>query len=114
MMENIIYTELLRRDCEVDVGVIEVEEQVEGKRQHKRLEVDFVCNNGYKRCYIQSAHSMPSYDKIQQELQSLMRINDNFLKVIITADMTPTHQMENGVLILNLRDFLTTENSLPL
>jgi hypothetical protein len=57
---------------------------------------------------------MPSYDKIQQELQSLMRINDNFLKVIITADMTPTHQMENGVLILNLMDFLTKENSLPL
>lgn len=114
LMENIIYTELLRRDCAVDVGVVEVEEQVEGKRQHKRLEVDFVCNNGYKRCYIQSAYSMPSYDKIQQELQSLMRINDNFLKVIITADMTPTHQMENGVLILNLMDFLTKENSLPL
>lgn len=114
LMENIIYNELLRRECEVDVGVVEVEEQVEGKRQHKRLEVDFVCNKGYRRCYIQSAYAMPSYDKIQQEVQSLMRIHDNFLKVIITADRTHTHQMENGVLILNIRDFLINENSLPL
>ena len=69
---------------------------------------------GYKRCYIQSAYSMPSYEKIQQELQSLTRINDNFLKVIITADMTPTHQMDSGVLILNLLDFLTKEDSISL
>ena len=115
LMENLLYNELRLRGFSVDVGqVIAHNKNTEGTSQRQALEVDFVCNRGHKRYYIQSVYSMPSYEKIQQELQSLLRINDNFLKVIITADMTPTHQMDNGVLILNLQDFLTKEDSLPL
>ena len=115
LMENMLYNELRLRGFSVDVGqVIAHSKDAEGTSQRQALEVDFVCNRGYKRCYIQSAYSMPSYEKIQQELQSLIRIQDNFLKVIITADMTPTHQMDNGVLIINLQDFLTKQGSLPL
>ena len=115
LMENMLYNELRLRGFSVDVGqVIAHSKDAEGTSQRQALEVDFVCNRGYKRCYIQSAYSMPSYEKIQQELQSLIRIQDNFLKVIITADMTPTHQMDNGVLIVNLQDFLTKEDGLPL
>jgi predicted AAA+ superfamily ATPase len=110
-----LYNELRTRGFSVDVGqVITHQKDEKGVSQRQTLEVDFVCNRGNKRCYIQSAYSMPSYDKIQQELKSLMHIHDNFIKVIVTADLTPTHYMDNGVLVINLQDFLTKEDSLPL
>lgn len=115
LMANLIYNELRIRGYSVDVGQVLLNTKSEaGISQRQPLEVDFVCNKGYKRCYIQSAYSMPSYDKVAQEMRSLMTINDAFLKVIITADITPTHRTENGVLILNLQDFLTDSDSLPL
>lgn len=115
LLENMLYNELRIRGFSVDVGqVITHQKDEKGVSQRQTLEVDFVCNRGNKRCYIQSAYSMPSYDKIQQELKSLMHIHDNFIKVIITADLTPTHYMDNGVLVINLQDFLTKEDSLPL
>lgn len=115
LMENMLYNELRIRGFSVDVGqVITHQKDEKGVSQRQALEVDFVCNRGNKRCYIQSAYSMPSYDKIQQELKSLMHIHDNFIKVIVTADLTPTHYMDNGVLVINLQDFLTKEDSLPL
>lgn len=115
LLENMLYNELRTRGFSVDVGqVITHQKDEKGVSQRQALEVDFVCNRGNKRCYIQSAYSMPSYDKIQQELKSLMHIHDNFIKVIVTADLTPTHYMDNGVLVINLQDFLTKEDSLPL
>ena len=115
LLENMLYNELRIRGFSVDVGqVITHQKDEKGVSQRQTLEVDFVCNRGNKRCYIQSAYSMPSYDKIQQELKSLMHIHDNFIKVIVTADITPTHYMDNGVLVINLQDFLTKEDSLPL
>ena len=115
LLENMLYNELRTRGFSVDVGqVITHQKDEKGVSQRQTLEVDFVCNRGNKRCYIQSAYSMPSYDKIQQELKSLMHIHDNFIKVIVTADLTPTHYMDNGVLVINLQDFLTKEDSLPL
>lgn len=115
LMENLIYNELRIRGYSVDVGQVLLNTKSEaGISQRQPLEVDFVCNKGYKRCYIQSAYSMPSYDNVAQEMRSLMTINDAFLKVIITADITPTHCTENGVLILNLQDFLTDSDSLSL
>ena len=114
-MENMIYNELRVRGLSIDVGqVVQNTKNTDGISVRKSLEVDFVCNKGYRRLYIQSAYSMPSYEKIKQELLSLTHIKDEFAKVIITADMTPTHQMDNGVLILNLQDFLTKTESLPL
>ncbi len=115
LMENLVYNELRSRGFSVDVGqVVLNSKNGAGVSQRQPLEVDFVCNKGYKRCYIQSAYSMPSYDKVEQEMRSLLSVKDAFLKVIVTAGLTPTHQTDSGVLILNLSDFLTDNGSLPL
>lgn len=65
LMENVIYNELRIRGFSVDVGVVNIKER--GVR--KQLEVDFVCNLGSKRYYIQSAYSIPSEEKRNQELR---------------------------------------------
>ena len=112
IMENVIYNELLIRGYHVDVGVVEVTYSDEKKRRlQKQLEVDFVCNQGSRRIYIQSALALPTREKEEQEQMSLRNINDSFKKVIIVKD-GPTHYNEDGILILNLFDFLLKENSL--
>ena len=112
IMENVIYNELLIRGYHVDVGVVEVTYSDEEKRRlQKQLEVDFVCNQGSRRIYIQSALALPTREKEEQEQMSLRNINDSFKKVIIVKD-GPTHYNEDGILILNLFDFLLKENSL--
>ena len=112
IMENVIYNELLIRGYHVDVGVVEVTYSDEEKRRlQKQLEVDFVCNQGSRRIYIQSALALPTREKEEQELMPLRNINDSFKKVIIVKD-GPTHYNEDGILILNLFDFLLKENSL--
>ena len=112
IMENVIYNELLIRGYHVDVGVVEVTYRDEKKRRlQKQLEVDFVCNQGSRRIYIQSALALPTREKEEQEQMSLRNINDSFKKVIIVKD-GPTHYNEDGILILNLFDFLLKENSL--
>lgn len=112
IMENIIYNELLIRGYNVDVGMVEYNYRPENKRKvQKQLEVDFVCNQGSKRLYIQSALALPTHEKEKQEQLSLQNINDSFKKIIIVKDK-PTHYNESGILILNLFDFLLKENSL--
>ena len=114
-MENIIFNELKMRGFNVDVGVIEQRiVNKEGKMQRKRLEIDFVANKGYNRYYIQSALAMPTIEKEQQEQQSLMKIHDSFKKIIITGGFTPRHYNDNGVLIINIYDFLLNPHSLNL
>ena len=110
IMENVIYNELCIRGFSVDVGV--VEQTVYGedkKRSQKHLEVDFVCNLASRRVYIQSALAMPDREKELQEQNSLVKIKDAFAKVIITKD-SPTHYNEDGILILNLFDFMLGKN----
>ena len=59
LMENMIYNELRAIGFSVDVGQVIVEQKdAEGKRRRVTLEVDFVCNRGYNRVYIQSAYEM--------------------------------------------------------
>ena len=112
IMENVIYNELLIRGYHVDVGMVEITcKDKEKRRVQKQLEVDFVCNQGSKRIYIQSALALPTQEKEEQEQLSLKAINDSFKKVIIIKD-GPTHYNESGILILNLFDFLLKENSL--
>lgn len=112
IMENIIYNELLIRGYNVDVGMVEYNYYTEDKRKvQKQLEVDFVCNQGSKRLYIQSALALPTHEKEEQEQLSLQNINDSFKKIIIVKD-GPTHYNESGILILNLFDFLLKENGL--
>ena len=112
IMENVIYMELLRRGCEVDVGVIEIVEKVEGKNVHKRIEVDFVVNKGDKRYYIQSAYAVPDDDKMAQEERPLLKIYDSFKKIIVVQNNVLPWHNENGTLILSLKQFLTEEDSM--
>lgn len=111
IMENIIYNELVIRGYNVDVGVVEYNYYEDNKRKQKKLEVDFVCNQGSKRIYIQSALSLPTTEKEEQEQQSLGKINDSFKKIIIVKD-GPTHYNENGIFILNLFEFLMDQDSI--
>lgn len=115
IMENIIYNELVMRGFNVDVGIIEHFVRTENdKRETKHLEVDFVCNKGNQRYYIQSAFSIPSVEKMAQEQASLDRIDDSFKKIIITQDRTKLWRNEKGYVIMNVLDFLLKENSLEL
>lgn len=107
LMENLIYNELRIRGYSIDVGQVVINSRNEkGISVRKNLEVDFVCNKGYDRIYIQSAYEMPTLEKQEQELNSLKRIKDNFQKIIIVGGMQPTYRNNDGILILNLYDFL--------
>lgn len=114
-MENIVYNELKIRGFNVDVGVVEYYSQNENKRSKlNSAEVDFVCNLSDKRYYIQVAYSIPTKEKLVQEQNSLIRINDSFKKIIIVKDLSRSHYNEDGVYMLNLYDFLLNPNSLDL
>lgn len=113
LMENLIYNELRLRGLSVDVGQVVVHYKDEqGKSQRSNLEVDFVCNRGFRRYYIQSALDMPMKEKVNQEQKSLLQIKDGFHKIIIVGGLTPTYQNEEGIVIMNIFDFLMDENSL--
>jgi predicted AAA+ superfamily ATPase len=115
IMENIIYNELVIRDNNVDVGVVEkYYKDEDGKQKVAQLEIDFVCNSGSNRYYIQSAYSLPDEEKTEQEMASFDRIDDSFKKIIVVADnMKPWHT-EKGYLMINVIDFLMDMNSLEL
>ena len=112
LMENAVYNELCARGYSVDVGNVEVNTVDEkGAKVRRMLEVDFVCNRGYKRCYIQSALSLPDREKMQQESASLLRIDDSFMKYVITGDRINKYQNDDGIVIMNVLDFLLDEQS---
>ena len=115
IMENIIYNELLVRGFNVDVGVVEhTERNEEGKVVRKRLEVDFVCNQGNRRYYIQSAFAIPDQEKMDQEQNSLIRIDDSFKKIIVVKDRIKLWRNDKGIVIMGIVDFLLNPNSLDL
>ncbi len=106
-MENVIYNELRMRGYSVDVGVIPlVERDADGKVTRRQLEVDFVCNLGSLRYYIQSAYSLPDEAKRMQEIRPFKKIDDSFRKIVITRDIVPAHYDEYGILTVNIYDFL--------
>ena len=112
LMENAVYNELCARGYSVDVGNVEVNTVDEkGTKVRRMLEVDFVCNRGYKRCYIKSALSLPDREKMQQESASLLRIDDSFMKYVITGDRIKKYQNDDGIVIMNVLDFLLDEQS---
>ena len=112
-MENIVYNELLRRGYNVDVGVVEVNETNEkGVRSKPQYEVDFVCNQGNKRIYVQSAFEMQDSAKEKQERKSLLNINDSFKKVIILGDVSKPRMDDNGIITMGIFYFLLNEDSL--
>lgn len=113
VMENIIYNELLLRGYKVDVGVVPyAEKNKEGKVSHKQFEVDFVCNRGSLRLYIQSAFSIPDEEKRNQEIRPFKRIDDSFRKIVITKDIVKPYYDDNGILTMNIYDFLLDPNAL--
>lgn len=115
LMENVIYNELRVRGFNVDVGVVPVQLRKEdGSRERKQFEVDFVCNMGSKRYYIQSAYRMPDEEKMKQEEASLRNIDDSFKKIIIVGEDIPVLRNETGITTIGIYDFLLNENSLDL
>ncbi len=113
IMENVIYNELRRRGCRVDVGMVE-QRYVDssGKWQRKQLEVDFVVNEGNQRYYIQSALAMPDKEKRAQEMGSLLRIDDSFKKMIVVNSNIKPWRDDHGILTIGLIDFLMDPRSL--
>ncbi len=112
-MENVIYNELRMRGYKVDVGVVvAAERDADGKVVRKQLEVDFVCNSGSLRYYIQSAYSLPDAAKRMQEIRPFQKIDDSFKKIIVTKDIVPACYDENGILTLNIYDFLLDTTSM--
>ena len=115
LMENVIYNELLVRDFNVDVGVVPTRTvNSEGRQQRSQLEIDFVCNLGSKRYYVQSAYSLPTEEKIRQEEMSLMKVGDFFKRLVVTGDDVMVHRNEAGITTMSIYDFLLNENSLDL
>lgn len=107
IMENIIYNHLIGEGYKIDVGnVIHYQKNAEGKTARGNFEVDFVCNRGSERIYVQSAYSMPDENKIKQEQRSLILIKDSFAKIILTIDNIPTYTTDNGIVIMNIFDYL--------
>ena len=114
-MENIIYNELIIRGYSVDVGIVEVNYKDENKKsQRKQYEVDFVCNKGNARYYIQSAYALDNQDKINQETRGLNKITDSFKKIVVVKDCYVPWYDEKGILYIGLEDFLLNPNSLDI
>ena len=110
IMENVIYNELIMRGYNVDVGVVEIRE----KNERKQLEVDFICNQGSKRYYIQSALNIDTAEKNEQESKPLNSIGDSFKKIIVVKDNIKLWRNEQGILIIGIQEFLLNKNSLDL
>ncbi|NLT48154.1 MAG: ATP-binding protein [Clostridiales bacterium] len=114
-MENVIYNELRRRGFNVDVGVVVVNTRDEReKKVRKQYEVDFVCNKGSLRYYVQSAFAIPDREKLKQEQRPLSYIDDSFKKIIIVKETPSPWYSEEGTLIMSVFDFLLDPNSMQI
>ena len=114
-MENVIYNELRMRGFHVDVGNLNVVEKGgNGEPVKKQLEVDFICHKGSKKIYIQSAYRLETEEKMEQEIRSFLKINDSFKKIVITSDTPRPFYNEQGILFMNVYDFLLNANSLEI
>lgn len=115
LMENLIYNEMRVRGFNVDVGTVPIyTKNEEGKIQRANLEVDFVCNLGSRRYYIQSAYRIESEEKMKQEHGSLLNVDDSFKKIIVLGEECPVTRDEHGITTMSVFDFLLKENSLEL
>ena len=107
LMENAVYNELRMRGYSVDVGMVTVNgKNAQGVSTRSQLEVDFVCNKGSERVYVQSALHLDTEEKREQELRSLRAVKDNFRKIVIIGDHTLPYQDDNGISYMNIYDFL--------
>lgn len=114
-MENVIYNELRIRGFKVDVGNLTVTERDKNQKLvKKQLEVDFICTRGSKKYYIQSAYLMETPEKTAQEIRPFLKINDSFKKIVITSHTPSPFYTENGILMMNVYDFLRNRESLEI
>lgn len=115
LMENMVFNELLVRGFNVDVGVVPVvNTDQNGKQYRSQLEIDFVCNQGSRRYYLQSAFKLDSDEKRMQEQASLQKVNDSFKKIIVTGEESLIHRNDDGITTISIYDFLLNQNSLEL
>lgn len=114
LMENIIYNELRYRGYNVDVGIVDTREMVNGSYERRQLEIDFVANQGNKRYYIQSAYDIPNEQKMEQETKSFDKTKDSFKKIIVVGKTMKPRRNEKGYLIIGIKEFLLDANSLEL
>lgn len=112
IMENIIYNELRMRGFSVDVGVVETRGGKQGGKDRNQLEADFVANLGSERYYVQSAYSISSREKEEQEKASLRNINDSFKKIVVVHDVVRPTRDESGIVTMSIYDFLTNPDAL--
>ena len=114
-MKNIIFNELIAREFDVDVGMVEYHKADDrGRKIRTQLEIDFVANKGSKRYYIQSALTVADEEKRRQETNSLNRVEDSFKKIVVVRDdIIPWHD-DRGILYIGIEEFLLYEASLDL
>ncbi len=110
IMENIIYNELIVREFDVDVGIVEYNHKKDGKSLKSWLEIDFIANNGNNKYYIQSALTISEETKRQQEINSLKRTGDSFKKIVVVKDSFIPWVDENGIYYIGIEDFLLSQN----
>ncbi len=114
-MENVVYNELRMRGYSVDVGNLSiVETGRNGKAVKKQLEVDFICNKGSKKYYLQSAYMLGTQEKMEQEIKPFLKINDSFKKIVVTSDTPKPFYTDEGILMMNIYDFLLKADSLDI
>ncbi len=107
LMENVIYNEMRMRGWLVDVGNINHRiRNAQGRQQRVSLEVDFVCNKGSERIYIQSAWRIPDEQKMEQEKRPLRLVGDSFRKLLVVGEHTKTWSDEDGIQTISIYDFL--------
>ena len=113
LMENVIYNEMRYRGFLVDVGNVYIRVKAENdKRQRVTLEVDFVCNLGSRRYYLQSAYKLPDEEKMQQEKRSLQQISDSFKKIVIVGERMKLRRDDQGIVLMGVYEFLADQNLL--
>ena len=106
IMENVIYYELRMRGFSVDVGLVEAREMRNGKMEYTQYEVDFIASNGTDKYYIQSAFALDTEEKKQQELKSLLKIDDSFRKIVIVGNDIAEYTDDKGIRYIGLFQFL--------
>ena len=111
LMENVIYNELRLRGYNVDVGVVDLRH---AETDHLKVEIDFVANLGSRRYYVQSAFAIPDAEKRAKEIRPFLNIGDSFKKIVVTSNNTPVWRDEQGILTINILDFLLNPDSLDM
>ena len=115
VMETILCSELLGRGCTVDAGIVEYSQKTpEGRSYRSNLEIDFVCNRGSQKYYVQTALAIPDEAAMQREQKALVRVDDSFRKIIVVKDRIKLWRNEKGIVIMDIMDFLLKPDSLDL